>query len=135
MLFVLPVNVNFGKVSKNFMSKTESVKPSVGAPTTIFPVNDDVTKKFSQKEIKNILKKAGTYQKSEKKLEYYKVSYDNKSRAFIINDACRTNNTTVIYESGIVRHRGSWHIKDAEVNIVDGKLLYDHMKRRIAGNI
>ena len=81
------------------------------------------------------MKKAGTYQETKSKLEHYSVTYYSDTDRFVINDTLRTNNTTSVDESGIIYHRGSWHIDKADIDIMQGKAIYNHMKSKIRGNI
>ena len=142
MFSILPISVNFRQDTKSLVSRTGgSPSTSCTQPPSVVARGEDITNKFSQREIKNILKKLGTYQEPERKIlsERYSVTYYNDTKSFVIHDTCRTNNTTSINESGVVYHRGSWHkdkVKDKnKAGLMDGTAVYQYMKSKMKGNI
>lgn len=72
----------------------------------------DLTDKYSQEEIVEILKTVGTYDESKILMPpKYQVELCN-SETLVINNENRTNDTTVIKKDGSVKHVGSWHNKE-----------------------
>lgn len=138
MLSISPIGINFGQYQKPMVNQTVNfASTSCTQPPSIAPRGEDITKKFSQAEIKSILKKVGTYQEPKRKFlsEYYSVTYYNDTKTFVINDTLRTNNTTSIKESGVVYHSGSWHKDKVDLDLMDGKIIYQYMKTKTKGNI
>lgn len=68
----------------------------------------DLTNVYTQENIVDILKEAGTYNKTVYPCKY-SITYYPNSESLIINNTNMTNDTTVIEKSGKVRHCGSWH--------------------------
>ena len=70
----------------------------------------NLTDKYSQEEIVEILKQVGAYKESP-----YPANYEVKlfkSGALVINNKNNTNDTTEILKDGSVVHAGSWHNKE-----------------------
>lgn len=75
----------------------------------------DLTDSYSQKEIRNILKRIGTDTKLPAPMNYvprYAVMYYSGSETLVIHNTSMTNDTTEILKDGSVRHVGSWHNKE-----------------------
>ena len=89
---------------------------------------------YSQKEIKDILKKIGTQAPKLPKdvffVPRYSVEYYSNSDTLVINNLAMTNDTTEILSDGSVRHVGSWHNKEVAPAGSFNELLSD-AKRRI----
>ena len=71
----------------------------------------DISDKYSQEELVDILKDVGTYMASPFANEY-DVKFYSESNTVVINNLNRTNDTTIIEEDGRVKHCGSWHNKE-----------------------
>lgn len=72
-----------------------------------YPQYTDLTEKYPQEEIVDILKLVGTFDE-----EYYPSEYEVKlynTGTLVINNKNQTNDTTEICKDGSVRHVGSWH--------------------------
>ena len=99
---VKPINYST-KFNTSLDKKTED-KP---------PVLIDMSDKYSQDEIKNILKKVGN--KRVDNTIYpckYSINYSPESRTVLINNTNMTNDATEIYEDGSVKLCGSWGDKE-----------------------
>lgn len=77
------------------------------------PVLIDMSDKYSQDEIKNILKKVGNKQVDNTIYPCkYSINYSPENKSVLINNTNMTNDTTEIYEDGSVKHCGSWGDKE-----------------------
>lgn len=73
----------------------------------------DLTKLYTQKEIKDILIKVGTLKDIPGIYPArYSMQYLPKFGDVVINNKSMTNDTTIITLEGGVRHCGSWHNKE-----------------------
>lgn len=98
------------------------------------PLSIDLSKLYSQDEIKDILEKVGTL----RNIPYnypmrYSMQYLPKFEDIVINNKSMTNDTTVILQDGSVRHCGSWHDKEVAPE-GSHKDIINEVKARIAGN-
>ena len=99
---VKPINYST-KFNTSLDKKTED-KP---------PVLIDMSDKYSQDEIKNILKKVGNKQVDNTIYPCkYSINYSPESRTVLINNTNMTNDATEIYEDGSVKLCGSWGDKE-----------------------
>lgn len=93
----------------------------------------DLTEKYTNKEIENILKRVGTDNKSGYPCQY-SLEYLPQTQAVVINNKNMTNDTTEIYQDGRAVHCGSWHNKEVApkgtfVDIVeDAKKRFEEIK-------
>ena len=94
-------NQVFFKANANQKVGTNQVEKNNERPKPI-----DITDKYSQDEIVDILKQVGTYKKSVYPARYTVEMYGDN---LVINNATMTNDTTEIKEDGSVYHCGSWH--------------------------
>jgi len=106
MTEVLPVS---NKITMPVVNSNAGVKATEGDFNS--PVNVDLTEKYSQDEIKDILKRVGTSHETIYPCRY-SVDYYPKAGALAINNTNMTNDTTEILKDGSVRHCGSWHNKE-----------------------
>lgn len=88
----------------------------------------DLTDKYSQKEINEILKRIGTDNKSGYPCRY-SVEFLPKAGAMVINNMNMTNDTTEILKDGRVRHCGSWHNKEVAPEGSFTDIIEDAKKR------
>ncbi len=78
---------------------------------SMVPKYIELSDKYSQEEIVDILKTVGTYKESPFENEY-DITYYTESETLVINNRNRTNDTTEVNKDGSVKHRGSWHNKE-----------------------
>ena len=71
----------------------------------------DLTNVYTQENIVDILREAGTYNKPVYPAKYTIAFYPD-SETLVINNSNMTNDTTEISKDGRVRHCGSWHNKE-----------------------
>lgn len=99
---VKPINYST-KFNTSLDKKTED-KP---------PVLIDMSDKYSQDEIKNILKKVGNKQVDNTIYPCkYSINYSPENKSVLINNTNMTNDATEIYKDGSVKHCGSWGDKE-----------------------
>ena len=99
---VKPINYST-KFNTSLDKKTED-KP---------PVLIDMSDKYSQDVIKNILKKVGNKQVDNTIYPCkYSINYSPENKSVLINNTNMTNDATEIYEDGSVKHCGSWGDKE-----------------------
>lgn len=99
------INVNTCSPMVNNCATKKAIENQVNNPAQV-----DLTEKYSQDEIVNILKAVGTYQKPIYPCRYSVEMYENGS--LVINNTNMTNDSTEITQKGAVRHCGSWHNKE-----------------------
>ena len=98
------INVN---TCNHVMCNCAAAKNVDNKEKCVMPACVDITDKYSQDEIVDILKTVGTYHKPLYPCKYSVEMYENG--AMVINNTNMTNDTTEISQKGAVHHCGSWH--------------------------
>ena len=71
----------------------------------------DLSNTYTQENIIDILREAGTYNKPVYPCTY-SIAYYPNSESLVISNTNMTNDVTEINKDGTVRHCGSWHNKE-----------------------
>lgn len=88
----------------------------------------DLTNVYTQENIVDILREAGTYNKPIYPAKYT-ITYYPGSETLVINNSNMTNDTTEISRDGTVRHCGSWHNKEVAKEQKYADIVNDAIER------